>query len=242
MRIDTAGNVGVGITIPTFKFAVGGDIASSTATGVAPRLILNQVGWRQWSMMVGAQPADPALIFRDESADIERMRITSGGNLLLGTPVDNGTDKLQVNGNITANAAVNPNQVVIKSQLDAAIPNITAGIFTPSSVATIVYTESTYTKVGNILTCVVNFEATSSGAGYNASTNITLPNSYTVKTTNGGGRPVGSGIASFAQNGGIVYANARTHATSSLISLALFSTSSAAVTYTGSITFAVEVN
>lgn len=43
----------------------------------------------------------------------------AGGRVLIGTTVDDTTNKLQVSGNITASAAVNSNQVVIKSQLDA---------------------------------------------------------------------------------------------------------------------------
>lgn len=46
------------------------------------------------------------------------------GNLLLqngGTFTDNGIDRLQVNGTILASAATTANQVVIKSQLDAAV-------------------------------------------------------------------------------------------------------------------------
>ena len=44
-----------------------------------------------------------------------------GGNVGIGTT--NITDKLTVNGNITASPAVSPNQVVVKSQLDAADAN-----------------------------------------------------------------------------------------------------------------------
>jgi len=243
MRVHTDGNVGIGITSPDSLLHIRNTTGNAQikintllSTGNA---VLNFQNNGVGNFLLVYDTSD-VLQFRHNLA--ERARFGATGNFLIATTSDNAFDKLQVNGTISASAATTGNQVVIKSQLDAAIPNITSGIFTPASVATIVYTESTYTKIGNILTCVVNFEATSSGAGYNASTNITLPNSYTVKTTNGGGRPVGSGVASFAQNGGIVYANARTHATSSQISLALFSTSSAAVTYTGSITFAVEVN
>jgi hypothetical protein len=41
-----------------------------------------------------------------------------GGNVLIGTTVDNGVNALQVNGTISANPATSNNQVVIKSQLD----------------------------------------------------------------------------------------------------------------------------
>jgi hypothetical protein len=41
------------------------------------------------------------------------------GRFVVGSLYDNGEDKLQVNGTITASPAVSPNQVVVKSQLDA---------------------------------------------------------------------------------------------------------------------------
>lgn len=47
----------------------------------------------------------------------ERARITSGGNLLCKTVIDNGQGVIQANGNITASPATLPNQVVVYSQL-----------------------------------------------------------------------------------------------------------------------------
>ncbi len=56
------------------------------------------------------------------------MKIFSSRNVLLqngGTFVDNGIDKLQVTGTISASAATTANQVIIKSQLDAVtIPHL----------------------------------------------------------------------------------------------------------------------
>ena len=78
------GNVGIGAIAPSFKLTVSGTMATTTASGTSPTLILNQNAWRQWSMSVGAAPADPALIFKDESAALERMRINSIGNVGIG--------------------------------------------------------------------------------------------------------------------------------------------------------------
>ena len=47
-----------------------------------------------------------------------RATFKSNGNLLVNTTTDNGVDKLQVNGTISASPATLPNQVVVKSQLD----------------------------------------------------------------------------------------------------------------------------
>ena len=43
----------------------------------------------------------------------------NGGNSMFGTNVDNGVDRVQVDGTISASPATTANQVVIKSQLDA---------------------------------------------------------------------------------------------------------------------------
>jgi hypothetical protein len=40
---------------------------------------------------------------------IEKMRITSGGNVLIGTTSDNGVDKLQVNGSINVKPLTSTN-------------------------------------------------------------------------------------------------------------------------------------
>ena len=49
------------------------------------------------SQTVGTQGADP---FAIKTNNIERARVSSGGNYLIGTTTDNGVDKLQVNGSI----------------------------------------------------------------------------------------------------------------------------------------------
>lgn len=38
-----------------------------------------------------------------ETADIEHFRVTSDGNVLIGTTTDNGVDKLQINGSVSVN-------------------------------------------------------------------------------------------------------------------------------------------
>ena len=45
----------------------------------------------------------------------------TNGNVLIGTTTDDGTNKLQVNGTISATAGTTANQVVVKSQLDAKV-------------------------------------------------------------------------------------------------------------------------
>jgi lysophospholipase L1-like esterase len=55
----------------------------------------------------------------------------SGGRYGFGTSTDNGTDKVQVNGTISASAATLSNQVVIRSQLDAKPSATTSGGYIP---------------------------------------------------------------------------------------------------------------
>lgn len=60
---------------------------------------------------------DMIFITRDNASVLaERMRIANGGNVGIGTTTP--TEKLEVNGNITANVATASNHVVVKSQLD----------------------------------------------------------------------------------------------------------------------------
>jgi len=54
--------------------------------------------------------------------NVERARIDSNGNFAIGTDTFIGDEKLRVNGKIEAVAGTTANQVVVKSQLDAALP------------------------------------------------------------------------------------------------------------------------
>ena len=58
------------------------------------------------------------LFFNDGTTDL--FSFLSNGRALFNTIVDNGVDKVQVNGTISASPATTANQVVVKSQLDAA--------------------------------------------------------------------------------------------------------------------------
>lgn len=87
----------------------------------------------------------------------------TNGNVGIGTTTDNGVDKLQVNGTISASPAVSPNQVVVKSQLDAVA---SSGTYTPTITGATNITINTptvkgnYIKIGNIVSVQVNIEGT----------------------------------------------------------------------------------
>jgi len=113
----------------------------------------------------------------------------SSGNTLFGTTTDNGVDKVQVNGTISASPAVSPNQVVVKSQLDAVAG--TSGSYTPTVSASTNCVSpsallSTYTKNGNIGNvikgrCTATVSAVS--IGVDASFYFSLPQSRSYMST-----------------------------------------------------------
>ena len=94
------GNVGIGTTSPTTKLAVNGNFSSQLSDAndirliIAPTTSLIQIA-ATYNTTGSFQPLG---FF---TSDTERMRITSGGNVLIGTTSDNGS-KLQVQGNTTS--------------------------------------------------------------------------------------------------------------------------------------------
>jgi len=88
----TGGNVGIGTTSPSDKLVVEGSdnyITSKSTTNVAGFKMINTLGT---SLMA---QVNYSLVF--DHLGTERMRITSGGNVLIGTTSDSGY-KLDVNG------------------------------------------------------------------------------------------------------------------------------------------------
>jgi hypothetical protein len=98
MRITAAGNVGIGTSSPGARLTVNGtnpafDIQNSGSTYFRAELDGSNFTYLS---TIGAND----MILRTNSS--ERMRITSGGNVLVGTTTDAGY-KLEVAGNIRAN-------------------------------------------------------------------------------------------------------------------------------------------
>lgn len=107
VRITNSGNVGIGTTSPmTFGGFTNLTIASSTTSNQAALFLVNSNTSIRGSfytngssnLRIGTATSHDFLF---DTADTERMRITSDGNLLLGTTTNAG-EKLRVNGNLRA--------------------------------------------------------------------------------------------------------------------------------------------
>lgn len=125
------GSVGIGTSSPGQKLEVVGNINATstssdskilvTASGVANTVLgFNNSGATSYGMAnnVGYINIlqEYALVFGTASA--ERMRITSGGNLLLGTSTDNG-ERLYISGNVRATGTITANSDIrLKKNLE----------------------------------------------------------------------------------------------------------------------------
>jgi len=126
--IDASGNVGINTSTPmTFGGFTNLTIRSSSASNQAAIFLLNSTETIRGSwysngatqVNFGTASSHP-LVF--DTNDAERMRITSGGNVLIGTTTD-ATGKLQVNGTIYATGFYESSDIRFKNILETN-PNI----------------------------------------------------------------------------------------------------------------------
>ena len=112
MRITSAGNVGIGTSSPSGKLQIVGDGGALHQL----RLTHNGTGGNG-SIDLGVTSTEATMVANYSSTAIplvfytgatERMRITSGGNTLMGTTSDNG-ERLYVSGSIRATGSITAN-------------------------------------------------------------------------------------------------------------------------------------
>jgi hypothetical protein len=174
MRIDSSGNVGIGTTTPTSKLGVFVAPGASGSSGLAvtdgTRNLLvqitgstysyNGVGANENLIYAGSNPlsflADGQLI-KFCAGSAERMRITSGGDVLIGktSATANGGD-LQVSSGITF-----PATQVAKSDANT-LDDYEEGTWTPTASTNVTGSSGagTYTKIGRIVHCRGNLNIT----------------------------------------------------------------------------------
>lgn len=172
MRIDSSGNVGIGTSSPA---NIGAGYPHLEVNGSTTGVIsVSAGGVRGLSLSADNSAANiqarvsgqPLLLFTNGGAGAtERMRITSGGNLLVGTTTNNASGGvIQVSNGITFPATQSASS-------DAnTLDDYEEGTWTPSIGGTATYTArtGTYRKIGSQVTCwfdvTINAVGTGSGA------------------------------------------------------------------------------
>lgn len=116
------GNVGVGTSSP-FS-ASGTNLEISSAVGARCWLTYTGAGSSRWYTAVDNTQAYRFVDFTS-GASVERMRITTAGNVLVGTTTDDGTNKLQVAGSaaVTGNLSLSGNARRITCDFSNATPS-----------------------------------------------------------------------------------------------------------------------
>jgi hypothetical protein len=164
-----SGNVGIGTTSPADKLVVEGldnYITSKSTSNVAGFKMINTLGT---SLM--AQVSN-ALVF--DHLGSERMRITSGGNVLIGTTTDSGY-KLDVNGTGRFSGALTVNGGYIRN----ANTSNTGGLFMGNGSIYMAYDGTNINFVGAAAT----FSSSVTATGYFESSSVAYKNILATNPT-----------------------------------------------------------
>ena len=102
MRIDSSGNVGIGTTTPSYKLQIFG--ASNPEMRLGDATVTYQLYTEGATAAVMGTTTNHALVYRTNAT--ERMRITSAGDLLLGTTAQSSTPSTGVQLNNAASGTL----------------------------------------------------------------------------------------------------------------------------------------
>jgi hypothetical protein len=105
MRITSGGNVGIGTTNPNSKLHVNGDMRTVLTSGVGGDTLIAAISGVSNGYLISVDTSNNITHTWHTGTNTPSLKITSGGNILIGTTTDAGV-KLSVNGDIkTGNLA-----------------------------------------------------------------------------------------------------------------------------------------
>jgi hypothetical protein len=149
MRINSAGNVGIGLTNPTVKFEVVGTIAANDGAGRVSRIIPSDT-----AMTYSINSNTGAHIF--SSGATERARINANGRFLVGTTTEEGDGiSLMIRGSASATTSYiafnRVNTAASGTVLSFANAGTIVGVVSHTNTATTYATSSDYRLKENIV-------------------------------------------------------------------------------------------
>lgn len=182
MRIDSSGNVGIGITSPTVKLDVSGTMQASTSVVANDGTIVNRMSVGGGVGYLGTTSNHPVTI---STNNVERMRINSSGNVGIGTT--SPTRSLDVVGNVRCTEDSSAKYFVINSVGVQA--GVGVGMFAPAG-STLGFTTNSTERFridssGNVLVTGAGGLGYGTGSGGSVTQATSKSTAVTLNKTNG---------------------------------------------------------